>query len=500
MVPLHAASDTTRFRDLLAHRLGLSFEDAKLEWLSELLHERLRTLRQDPAVYLSRLEAESMPGEIGTLAEALTVPETYFFRNREQFDALSDVALPDRLAARAGVRQLRILSAGCASGEETYSLAMTVRDVVDPSWAVSILGVDANPAVVRKAIRARYSAWALREMTPEARQRWFRRDGREFALEDTFGSVVRFEVANLVDDDPRIWQPRTYDVIFFRNVLMYFTPATAHAVIRRIANSLQHGGYLFLGHAETLRGLSGDFHLQHTHGTFYYRLQGPLDSARSAAQPQVAHTRSPVPAGARDVPDTWVDAIQRASERIGALSDAAHAPRETGHGRGWDLGGALDFLHQERFLEALALLDRLPPEAAQDPDVLLLKAALQTHGGRLEAAERTCRLLLEIDQQSAGAHYLLALCREHAGDYEGAMHQDRVAIHLDPDFAMPYLHLGLLTRRIGDRDTAHRELERALPLLDREDAARLRLFGGGFGRRALVELCRTELQACGGGR
>src|SRR5690606_3716214 len=126
MVPLHAASDTTRFRDLLAHRLGLSFEDAKLEWLSELLHERLRTLRQDPAVYLSRLEAESMPGEIGTLAEALTVPETYFFRNREQFAALSDVALPDRLAARAGVRQLRILSAGCASGEETYSLAMTV--------------------------------------------------------------------------------------------------------------------------------------------------------------------------------------------------------------------------------------------------------------------------------------------------------------------------------------------------------------------------------------
>ena len=500
MISLNTASDAARFRDVVAQRLGLAFENSKLGWLEEILHQRLRALRKEPAVYLSALETGSMPDEIGTLAEALTVPETYFFRNRDQFRALAEAVLPDRIAARAGVRQLRVLSAGCASGEEAYSLAMTLRDVVDASWSVSILGVDVNPAMVRKAARARYSAWALREAAPEVCQRWFRQNGREFALDDTFRSVVRFEVANLAEDASRLWQPETYDIVFFRNVLMYFTKATAEAVIGRIASALVPGGYLFLGHAESLRGLSSEFQLQHTHGTFYYRRGGSLEPARPAPPRFAPSAQLPEVVGAVDGSHTWIEAIQRASERIGALSDAAQAPRRANGGGPWDLGRARDLLHQERYTEALEVLEKLPHESARDPEVLLLSAALQTHGGRVESAEGTCRQLLEIDGSSAGAHYLLALCREHASDSEGATYHDRVAIHLDPGFAMPRLHLGLLARRAGDRAAAQRELERALPLLDCEDSERLLLFGGGFSRRTLVALCRAELHACGGER
>ena len=144
------------------------------------------------------------------------------------------------------------------------------------------------------------------------------------------------------------------------------------------------------------------------------------------------------------------------------------------------------------------MLDALPSDTAQDPEFLLLTAVLLTHGGNLAKAENVCAELLERDEMSAGAHYLMALCRESAGDGPGAADHDQVATYLDPGFAMPRLHLGLLARRAGDRNAAREELLQALMLLQREDSSRLLLFGGGFGREALSALCRAELAGCGG--
>jgi chemotaxis protein methyltransferase CheR len=158
----------------------------------------------------------------------------------------------------------------------------------------------------------------------------------------------------------------------------------------------------------------------------------------------------------------------------------------------------MELLRAERFGEALDAVHGLPPEAAADPEVLLLRATLLTHHGQLAEAERACQELHEVDELNAGAHYLLALCREGLGDTEGARHQDQIAAYLDPGFAMPRLHMGLLARRAGDRERAGRELAEALELLRREDGSRLLLFGGGFTREALAALCRAELLACGG--
>jgi chemotaxis protein methyltransferase CheR len=159
---------------------------------------------------------------------------------------------------------------------------------------------------------------------------------------------------------------------------------------------------------------------------------------------------------------------------------------------------ALELLKQERFSDALDLMGRLPAESDKDPDVLLLRAALLTHSGRLADAEHASSLLLARDELNTGAHYLLALCRESAGDSQGALDHDQAAIYLDPGFAMPHLHLGLMARRAGDWDGARRELGQALALLKREEASRLLLFGGGFGREALIALCRAELLSAEG--
>jgi chemotaxis protein methyltransferase CheR len=152
-------------------------------------------------------------------------------------------------------------------------------------------------------------------------------------------------------------------------------------------------------------------------------------------------------------------------------------------------------LEQERFADALARLGALPPAAERDPEVQLLRAIALTHAGRLAEAEQACRQLLVLDGLNAGAHYVMALCREQAGDRAGAVEHDHTAIHLAPSFAMPHLHLGLLARKAGRPEAARRALETALDLLAREEPSRILLFGGGFTRETLTQLCHLELRA-----
>jgi chemotaxis protein methyltransferase CheR len=282
---------------------------------------------------------------------------------------------------------------------------------------------------------------------------------------------------------------------------MYFEPEVAQTVVMRIARSMLPGGYLFLGHAETLRNLSHDFHLEHTHATFYYRRRtGQEDRARGREEAAL----QPVPPLSAIVEraQTWVEAIRSSSDRILELTRPPMEPPAPAGPRqekaGWDLRGSLELLQKDQFGDAWESVQTLPPESARDPEVLLLRAVLLTHSGQLEGAEAMCHQLLEIDEFNSGAHYLLALCREGVGDRRAAVEQDQIAVYLDPSFAMPRLHLGLIARRAGDAGTARREFGDALLLLQREDTSRLVLFGGGFGREALIALCRAEIVGCGG--
>ena len=501
--PLPSLDDVGRFRGAIARHLGLNLDESKHGFLAEVLQRRADANTATAKVYLDRIDRTTGRDELRALAKELTVGETYFFRHREQFQAFADVALPARLGARASDRTLRLLSAGCASGEEAYTLAMVVRERhPEADWTVSIRAADINPAALERAALARFSAWSLRETPPEAQRRWFASQGREFVVDPSLRALVTFDERNLAEAGSDLWPPDFYDVIFCRNVMMYFTPDETQALVGRLTAALAPGGFLFLGHAETLRGLSNDFHLRHSHDTFYYQRKDDApagDAFRPLALAPVDAPSSPPPAA--DV--AWFNAVSDATSRIKALVDRPPPARE-GAGRAPPrgspnaVGTALELLERERFTEALGLLDDQGPDHAADADALLLRAVLLTHGGQLDAAERVCARLLAVDELSAGAHYVLAQCRDAAGDRKAAREHDQTAIYLDPTFAMPHLHLGLMARRLGDREAAQRELGQAARLLLREEAARLLLFGGGFTRESLIALCQAERVAAGG--
>jgi chemotaxis protein methyltransferase CheR len=511
-----AAAEIECFRGLVAKRLGLHFEESKMDFLADVLRQRMEETRCHLfSEYRKRISSFAEErSETCALAEQLTVGETYFFRYAEHFQVFADVVVPNRIRARGGDRRLRILSAGCASGEEPYSLAILIRERFPElaSWDIEIVGFDVNASVVGKAKRARFSPWSLRETPNDLQLKYFRSHGRDFQLDEAVRSAVRFEERNLVEHDPLFWQRDSFDAVFCRNVTMYFTMDVARSVVARIAQSLAPGGFFFLGHAETLRAVSHEFHLRHTHETFYYQRREAHETECVMTLPlqtqECSSFRRPVPELV-EPNDSWFSAIRRASERITDLTQeksgmSLSAPASTipltanSRPAAWDRTVAIELLRREKFSEALELLRALPVESKTDPDAQLLIAVLLTNGGELPEAEKVCRHVLSLDELNAGAHYLMALCREHAGDPVAAVQHDQTATYLDSAFAMPHLHLGLVAKRSTDVETARRELGRALPLLDREDASRILLFGGGFTREALIAFCRAELHACGG--
>lgn len=493
-----------RFREVLVGRMGLQFHDDKKKRLSEVLLTRMAANKCVSADgYLERVATRVE--ESVALARELTVSETYFFRDRPQFEAFRSIL---QRISKSPSRKLNMLSAGCSTGDEAYSLAICARQILEPieNWDVRISAIDLNEDVLRTARSGSYRSWALRDTSADLVSQYFDTDESNcFQLHASVREMVQFRCDNLAHPTGPLAAPGTVDVAFCRNVLMYFQPDVARRVIAHIATSLRPRGYLFLGHAENLRGLSQDFHLCHTHGTFYYRRHDELSSnvsvVRGSAPPQV---REPLPVE----PDkSWFEAVARSSERIESLSRAVARRLDPESSRSVDakartslgaseLSHALDLMRRERFHDALQALAPLCPNESH-PEESLLRAMLLVSTGQLEEAQRLCGELLERDELNAGAHYVCSICDESQGNLRSSFEHSRTACYLDAGFAMPHLQLGRLARRNHDYAMARRELETAIELLAREDASRILLFGGGFSRDTLVRVCRAELEACG---
>lgn len=491
------ASDLERFRRYVGRRLGLVLEGPLAESLERVLYRRITSLGMDNAHdYLVRLE-EGVLGsnEERELATLLTVGETHFFRNPEQFSAFTERVVPELLESRPRAQSLRILSAGCASGEEPYTLAM----IMAHHWPallerVEITGLDLDGRALDHAQEGSYSRWSLRSTPEEMQYSYFRQRGDRFILSPKIRSMVRLEQRNLAHENGNYFRRSRFDVVFCRNVIIYFRFSLTRDLIHRFSRSLEPDGFLFLGHTETLRGISKDFRVEHTHGTFYYRRQLPgMEKAEDAQRRSRSVGRAsavgllPREEASRSTPSR--PAVQEESPRSTVV---AGEPTEAVTGRD-RRARVLELMNLERFDQALELAEELVRQHQEDVDSWTLLAVLLTNRGELARARLACREIQQLDGLHAGARYLLALCAEQAGDPREARRQDETALHLDQDFTMAHLHLGRLAMRRGDADVAQEHLEKAERLLAGTESAQLLLYGGGFRREALVELCRAQL-------
>ena len=250
------AADAFRRIAAIAYReAGLAIGEGRSAMVRTRLARRLRALNLPGfEAYCDHIESPAGADEVGLLISALTTNVSHFFRESHHFDILrSDVIPPLAARARAGER-VRIWSAGCANGQEPYSVAMTLIDEgVPPDADVRVLGTDIDPAVIAHAGAGQYPETMLSGLPDPMRARHFAPapGGREphWAIDETVRGLVSFRVLNLLD----AWPMRgRFDAIFCRNVVIYFDAATQDRLWHRFAAQLAPGGWLFLGHSERL--------------------------------------------------------------------------------------------------------------------------------------------------------------------------------------------------------------------------------------------------------
>jgi chemotaxis protein methyltransferase WspC len=394
--------------DILRNATGLVPDAPSLE---RAIQARMRELGIARAADYTALLAGP---ELDQLAELLVVPESWMFRDPAAFQAA--IALAERRLARDANAVVRILSVPCAGGEEPYSMAMALADVGVDAARWQIDAVDLSAASIRRGRAARYNANAFRSTDLAFRDRWFTQDGSAWVLRDEVRSKVRFSQGNLLElgVDANIAR---YDVIFCRNLLIYFDDEAIERAARVLNAMLADGGLLLAGPAETPALCRHGFQRLPLPGAFALHKPGGLPAELA-----------PASGSARRV-------AREALQAVPPPTPTTHAPAKT------------------------------------EPSTnLLAQAQRQADAGDLRAAAVTCREQLAQAPTDAAAWFILGMVAHSEGDTAGAESHWRRCVYLDPDHYEALCALALLAQRAGDTQRA---------ALYRRRATRARSAGGG---------------------
>jgi chemotaxis protein methyltransferase CheR len=279
LVAIPKMSDETYrlLREYIYQQTGIYFQDNKKYLLEGRLGKRLQVLALSSfEQYLQLVRYGTRRNEeLRYFFDAITINETFFFRNEPQFEALEHTLVPTILAARSpgGRAKLRIWSAASSSGEEAHTIAMIYLEKLRPKYPgleLEVIGTDINSSVLETARKGVYREYSVRNMPKSYLDKYFRAEDGRFAVRDEVKKCVRFEPMNLYDAG-RMRQMTNFDIIFCCNVLIYFDAPSKIQVVSHLYDALNRGGYLFIGYAESLHGISTAFKLENFPKTVAYK-------------------------------------------------------------------------------------------------------------------------------------------------------------------------------------------------------------------------------------
>jgi len=421
-------------RRAIASATGLDFSrESAADFTRRIAAAAQASGERDVETYARRLLAGVIRDHVEELARHLTVGETYFFREPAAFRALEQHVLPRLLRSRQAGRKLRIWSAGCCTGEEAYSIAILLDRLMpgQGGWDVTLLATDINPSFLERAAEGVYGEWSFRGAPSWMKARYFtEREEGQFQVVDRIRDRVAFSCLNLADDVyPRlVGTTGAMDIIFCRNVLMYFTQQQIDRVIARLHRCLADGGWLLVSPAETaFRPFSG-FVQEIVDDAILYR-----KSSHSGEQlpPHATPAAVALPASAgRKFPK--------------ALPLERHARNPV-----------------VRQADAPAT-----PPTARVRNTLVDAARTSANDGRLAEAAEWCDQAIAGDKLNAATHYLSALIALERDQSSRAVQSLTRALYLDPAFVLAHFALGNVRLGQGRRADAERHFLNALALLE----------------------------------
>ena len=468
----------TRFVKFIENSMGLQFSRTRRSDLDSRLGNVVRGFDfEDAESCIDWLMSSPLTkSRIETLAYYLTVGETYFFREKRSFDALENHILKEFIQSRRGKeKRLRIWSAGCATGEEPYSIAILLSKMIPDikDWNVTILATDINPRFLQKASDGLYTKWSFRGVPSEIKKRYFKltEDGHYKILPE-IKKLVKFIYLNLAEDSfpSLINDTNAMDIMLCRNVLMYFNSECQKKVIKKFYHSIIHGGWLVVSPSETSNVIFSQFEMVSFPGAILYRKDLYKKSGKKAGLKNDFEITAPSPA-----PQTPVNLSFEVRTPVSLpintdkarLADTSRKKQQeqvpliqehlvTSYEK------ALELFKKGRYSEAAENLVEL---AKVDHKAITLLIRSYANQGELANALEWSEKAIEMDKLNTGFHYLRASILQEKGQIGGAMTSLKRALYLEPDFVLAHFALGNLAWQQGKFKESGRHFRNALKIL-----------------------------------
>ncbi|MBI4785562.1 MAG: tetratricopeptide repeat protein [Chloroflexi bacterium] len=480
--PLRLEPSATRaqyeeFRALVLERTGLEAPEFNPDGLARGLAEAIEQAEcANLEQFYTRLRSNSANSLAwDRLVGALTVGETYFFRNTAHFDVLAQSLLPELIAQRQRAdRRLRIWSAGCATGEEPYSLAILLCEILPylDGWNILILATDINRDALRRAQDGVYAPWSFRGVEKRIQETYFTPlDGKQVLIADKVKRMVTFDYLNLVADPYPTLASNTnaMDLILCRNVTIYFKADVTRLVLRNLNSALIPGGWLIPGAAEPNMLYYDEFEAHNFPGAVVYQKPRPGLSKPTRAAPMPAFApEPPVPQVASALPKPPAPDPYRA---------------------------ALDLAQNGRIDEALAkLYEKLDQDPGFVPTCYTL-GKVYANKGQLDQAQHWCERAIAQDRLRPEPYYTLALVYQEQGLQDMALDTLKKALYLNREFVLAHYHLAQLYRAQGEHDLARKSLQNVERLLNGKPRDESVPEGDGLVVGRLLELVANQLDS-----
>lgn len=425
-------SEFRALSDLLRRRFGINYpveKKAELEKACSCV-----CAGRKPEEFCREVAAPSGGDLLQRLINQLTVGETYFFRIQAHFDALRNVILPGIYQRRRGERRLRIWSAGCATGEEPYSVAMLILETLPDArtWEIEILATDINTDFLASARRGRYREWSFRKVDDYWRQKYFAHVDGDWQITTKVREMVGFSRANVLDERDNVVTGRqqVFDLILCRNVFIYFDDESIARASAAFGRYLAPGGWYIGGHAEPFV-FSDGFEAVNFPGAFVYRKATLEEAAAAQRRPAVVRPVKPVrvrPGG---------DELERTDRLVAAGKDS-------------------------RALEELSML----VSAREDAELFWRMGRVLGNLGRYEEGLEWCRRGTALDKANPQCYYIAALIQEEMGKNEDAFENLRRSLYVDKDFVLGHFSMANYHRWRRDERRAARSYRNVLKLLE----------------------------------
>lgn len=464
------------FKNLIKERCGLVLDDNAEQKLQAALVERISFLSIKSEDYFIKLSVSE--SEFQELVNLLTINETYFFREPELIKLLVDSIAPRLLAQHNGIAPVRILSAGCSSGEEPYSIAMALMDRYGVSAAklFFIAGCDIDSVMLAKARKGDYGEFSFRGIPSYLRSRYFDKTNTGYSIKANLKEMVRFYEVNLLSGNYSS-ELSDFDVIFFRNVSIYFDEPTRLAIQQNLAFLMKKDGILVVGTAETLANDLGVLKLVEENGLFYF-LKGapPLPHWTMPTASQTVSTATPVKFNPSAIfppvipmqPERLYQPIPIITTKISCPSAendkiSAKTTKEEAN-----IEHVRQLIIDKRYDEALEMIDAVMKSDYGDIEVMLLKAFALLNRKEFASAEELLQKALDVNTWSVDAILLQGLSAKWQGQNDTAIKWMKQAVYACQECWPAHYYLSELYRNLGEIEPAHRCCRIVIQLLSGE--------------------------------